>query len=433
MRGSGLVRLSAISITLCVFLIAISGGARQGGRTAPTITKMEEASGTTTYDGETSHVERITFTMPGSGGFPPPAGTGSTTSTGTTGTTGTTGGDTGPYYTTISTTYHFYALNSSGFVRLTDDATSTTATETTLTLAPVGGTAFDVYGVAVNPGDACTLRITPASQAVETFYVAVSYKEKYYMHSDGTWFNTSYGYMWGWFKSDYAISRTAATAVAVDSRMAFGQPNIAGALPGDANALASNVNFYNWTFFGGLFAGNADYFYGNDQSGTARLEVQATLPSTTSIVFEQVTLLNLGPALQFTTPASLTGYDVSSGVSLDFTTATWANVWPITGAASSSLTFGTGTGNVPANEYANFEFSSGHSGLICIATTNEASIVTAHTSLWQYFADAAYITALTAANPGSTSSVPFSDPLARIWLADLTATPVWGAWTTAGF
>jgi hypothetical protein len=138
-----------------------------------------------------------------------------------------------------------------------------------------------------------------------------------------------------------------------------------------------------------------------------------------------VTLLNTGSPPQFTTPANLTGYRVDgTEVSTDFSSATWSNVWPITGGPSNSIDFTS----FPTPEYANFGFpltggsaASAFTACFAVAASSESTLISGHTSEWEYFADAAYISSLTSASSTNTSSLPLSDAAPRVWIADLTS------------
>lgn len=87
-------------------------------------------------------------------------------------------------------------------------------------------------------------------------------------------YNTTYGS--NWYKIALEVDRVNLTSISLDSRRVFGKANIDGELPGDPNAdLTTNV-FQPWIFHGGHFVGNLSYSSANDQSGTARTQLQLT-------------------------------------------------------------------------------------------------------------------------------------------------------------
>lgn len=61
--------------------------------------------------------------------------------------------------------------------------------------------------------------------------------------------------------------------VSVDTRKAYGQPDVEGQLPGDPNAEPAAVKFGDWVFKGGMFVGRMAP-QTRDQSGTSRIQLR---------------------------------------------------------------------------------------------------------------------------------------------------------------
>jgi len=403
-----------------IAVIAASGHRRQGGAGNIAIVAMVEASGTTTYTNDTQHVLRITWQMPGSGGGNPPGGNSATATTGTTGTTGNT-------YTTSSVGYAFAVDNPSctsvsGYSlsqALTEDTSGATVTgPTQITDTNSGqGMSLQVDGFGVNAGDKVTLRIAPTGRTVHAFLTTYATTNTYNSTTNQLISSTTLETI---SRYDYAISRTASDATSIDSRTAFGQPNIAGVLPGDPNVAATaNVNFYQWVYKGGLFAGNSNFLNNNDLSGTARIEAYSSglgTPAFVQPVFETLTMLAVGSPPQFSTPAVLSPAQVSSG-STTLSSASWANAWimnvPSTNPPTVDFTL---YANYSGPEYANFQLGGYWGNQIGVELTSEAAAISAGTGTWEYFADSSYISSLAAA--GSTLPGPLADALPRIWVAD---------------
>ena len=426
-RGYALkLRFCICLLVSAVAVVAVSGYRRQGGQPSLNIVAMVEASGTTTYTNDTQHVMRITWQMPGSGGAPG----GNTSTGGTTGTTGTTGNT----YQTSTTSYTFSVddpscTSVSGYSAsqaLTDDTSSRAVggpTQITDTSAnPHVG--FSVDGFSVNPGDKVTLRIAPTGRTVHAFLMTTITT---YTYNSSTNQLISTAYSQSIARFDYAISRTATDATSIDSRAAFGQPNVAGVLPGDPNVAATaNINFYQWVYKGGLFAGTSSFLNNNDLSGTARIEAYSSgLGSTPFVqpVFETLTMLAVGSPTQFSTPAVLSPAQVSSG-STSLSSATWANQWVMTvpGTSPPTVDFTLYAG-YSGPEYANFQLGSYWGNQLGVQLTNEAAAISNGTGAWEYFADSAYITSLSSA--GATLSGPLADALPRIWVADFVFNDAW--------
>lgn len=68
------------------------------------------------------------------------------------------------------------------------------------------------------------------------------------------------------------LSKLVGGDTSVDTRKTYGDPTVAGAIPGDPNQPGINANFAPWLFKGGLFLGNMPPNT-NDQSGTARVQL----------------------------------------------------------------------------------------------------------------------------------------------------------------
>lgn len=212
-------------------------------------------------------------------------------------------------------------------------------------------------------------------------------------------------------QATYNILRANVEAVSVDSRKAYGQPDLAGELPADPNAEQANVNFNGWIYKGGLFAGNAPSSSG-DLSGTARVQIYLSSPPTlVNPQMEDLVLLYLGCGSTFGTDSTFqigppAATDPNIGTPMSQTT--WANAWSLAGVTNPfSLTLGSSTSS---GQYVNAQVL-GYQTKLVLYLQNESSMT--GTAIWPYFATAAYGTA-----SGLYSA---SDAQPHLWIVDKTS------------
>ncbi|RYG43997.1 hypothetical protein EON79_15860, partial [bacterium] len=128
---------------------------------------------------------------------------------------------------------------------------------------------------------------------------------------------------------EYPIGKIAATATSIDTRKTFGQPNLEGELPGDANAPPAEINFHGWKHKGGLFIGHAPWSY-NDQSGLSRIQISS--PGDTGVKAAILSMFQQGYHSRFTTALNVGVYfPAATDPNLDVaaSSARWPNRWNI--------------------------------------------------------------------------------------------------------
>ncbi len=76
-----------------------------------------------------------------------------------------------------------------------------------------------------------------------------------------------------WGLATLNVNKVLLNSVSLDSRRTYGQPNLDGEIPGDANADLRNPSFNGWNFKGGHFVGNMPAGATSDQSGLARTQL----------------------------------------------------------------------------------------------------------------------------------------------------------------
>jgi hypothetical protein len=230
----------------------------------------------------------------------------------------------------------------------------------------------------------------------------------------------------------YDLARTVLSDSGIDSRKTYGQPNLEGQLPGDANALPRPTNFGDWIYHGGLFAGVMPFQTG-DLSGQSRTQLYATATTHTNTQLAAVVLLDKGArAGLISAPITLGAFcPASTDTNLNTTESnvTWTTRWTITPRSTPStppdpvqdptetVTFsGTpsdyGSWNLCAVTLTTVTMPETGLTRICIAMDNEPNVLTS--AKWRYFGSKEYQPLF--------SAYPDNDAAPRLWVLDLTST-----------
>lgn len=237
-----------------------------------------------------------------------------------------------------------------------------------------------------------------------------------------------------WF--EYDILKLTGGDSSIDTRKAFGQPNLDGALPGDANADAANVRFGPWNFKGGLFAGNMPWQTA-DQSGTSRFQLMSLAASGFDLTeyhpqWVAATLYYVGTNSKANSSVEIGAFLPSAtdaNISVSESTLNWANRWTIDPRATASsppdftrdpvdkFIFDSG-GTTPTMEYVNFQMVKPTGATwtmpdmvwknIAFALHDEGTHVTNGDAFWRYFAGKEY-ESLFSSDPIKGNSRP------RVW------------------
>jgi hypothetical protein len=212
-------------------------------------------------------------------------------------------------------------------------------------------------------------------------------------------------------RRDYNAVYVVANAVAVDSRKVYGQPDITGELPEDANAPSRAVNFNGWVYNGGIFAGNSPAG-GTDFSGTARIQFYLTnLPTFVDPIWEDLVICYLGSTTNYGADPN---YSLFIPSSMDtyynalYSSVTWTNSWTL---SSSTLASSQSLGSLASGQYVNFQ-SSGQPKEVLVALTNESSDISGGVADWRYFATPAYAAA--------SGLISVADATPHAWVLDQT-------------
>lgn len=126
---------------------------------------------------------------------------------------------------------------------------------------------------------------------------------------------------------------------AIDTRRAFGQPNLAGELPADPNAPARAVDFTSWTYSGGQFVGSMPAGSTTDESGLARMQFWGGTGGSGTCLAATASLLDMGSR---TTPtgAETVGIYIPSSSDPNLGSGpgalTWTGAWTITPSSGRS-------------------------------------------------------------------------------------------------
>ncbi|MBX7134862.1 MAG: hypothetical protein K1X67_19515 [Fimbriimonadaceae bacterium] len=244
------------------------------------------------------------------------------------------------------------------------------------------------------------------------------------------------GSTWSSATMDCTINRFNCFDAGVDSRKAYGDPNVAGRIEASSNAIAQSVVFSGWTYRGGLFAGNMPWESSSDRSGLARTQFWFD-PGSTTVTASVLTLFrkgynneddpndrgspNLGVFLPLSTDANL----VTSGSSLESTSkwSTRLTVAPAGNPSGSSHRWDQNPISIPSvyldDEYVNFALQKyAENGTVIsstqthnakhmvVALSDETGLTSTGTLQWRYFASREYETASTGI---------YSDSRPRVW------------------
>lgn len=138
------------------------------------------------------------------------------------------------------------------------------------------------------------------------YYVVKCTKTVTWTNTPGGWVSsTTYAYE----RLDFALDKLVCSSMgaSIDTRKAYGNPNVAGEYPANSNAPPRNVNFKDWIFRGGLFAGVMPLL-GSDRSGIARIQFRTTTTETSgSYLFSVLSLYYMGSPTDFN--SDYTGFD----------------------------------------------------------------------------------------------------------------------------
>lgn len=287
---------------------------------------------------------------------------------------------------------------------------------------------YNAFGYTVQNGDQLTTRINGAhSQLVYGILAVTQAGDTYTINQNGSKQPVSSWNYTDYFEADLNMNRFNLGSASVDTRKTYGQPDLAGELPGDANAPANYLNFNNWIYKGGSFVGNAPFLATGDQSGTGRLQLYGTGIGYKTAIWTELSMVRFGsPNTAFSNSMQIAAYNIAPtdpNYSVPIGSATWANAWnPFASSALESEPV-TLNGNSPSPplEYLNINMQTPATGMngaldVSVAMVDEANQVTNSFTGWQYFEDQAY--------QGSVplTTLPISDGVPRLWIVDETAT-----------
>lgn len=210
----------------------------------------------------------------------------------------------------------------------------------------------------------------------------------------------------------------------IDSRRDYNQAT-AGNAPfdlsvnpeADPNMAPRNLNFGEYTYRGGLFAGHMDFLATNDRSGTARIQLRPRIQGEwwdAEPRYAAAALFYMGTDESADGPMEL-GHKTLQPEAPDYGISelemTWDNRWFQTpSSTTASMVFGAGAGTV--SEYRSIQF--GHitdapTFAVSIMLTDEEDFAAAGLSGWRYFASEEYQLAL------SEHGFPYDDCAPRYW------------------
>lgn len=279
------------------------------------------------------------------------------------------------------------------------------------TLQTPGGASYTMSGLSVSSNsERFRFQSSSTGGPAQAFLVQESIGERY--HFDGGGNKVTDGYSnekWIVQREKYSVLRLNASAVSVGSRRTYGQPNLAGELPGDPNAELRNPSYHNWVYKGGYFVGHAPYGSG-DLSGTTRIQAYvANPPAFTEPVWSAFSIIYLGIGGSFTNAPTITLSVPAANdpnINVAMSSARWSNAWSLlTAAPRSDLTLDS---TLPPEEYACFQ-NPGFAPKMVIHLKNEAQAIDQGISYWRYFASLGYATG---------SAMTTTDAQPRIWIVD---------------
>ncbi len=219
----------------------------------------------------------------------------------------------------------------------------------------------------------------------------------------------------------------------IDTRKVYGQPNLAGEYPADANAPPRNVDFTHWIYTGGCFVGSMPITTTLDQSGLSRMQFWNSIAGSGTCLALTATLLDMG-ARSNPTGAETVGIFIPAATDPNLNAGpsalTWTGAWSInpsttrampvdyrqTPVATLALT-GTNT-----TDYLNWNIADTYgSGYVippavvndlCFALTDETTGPS-----WHYFGTGTY--------SGIATTFPGTDSQPRLWWVGLTSAIPW--------
>lgn len=222
----------------------------------------------------------------------------------------------------------------------------------------------------------------------------------------------------------------------IDTRKAYGQADVDGHIPGDANADLRPLNFGPWKHKGGLFVGNIAYV-NNDQSGLARIQLWTGRSEGHSDAVKGacVSLFDKGAPSR---PSVSGDFSVSMfapksddpNLSITESTATFSNAWYVHPRESGDPTgpderfdpIATVSLSGSGGDYANWQLTN-TSGYLPNNTIARLVLTMENESwggIWRYFASKEF-------QADHTSTFPESDSAPRVWIVTSSLTGSW--WT----
>jgi hypothetical protein len=234
---------------------------------------------------------------------------------------------------------------------------------------------------------------------------------------------------------DVDVAKLLCNDASIDSRKAFGQPNLEGELPGDPNAEARSVNFGPWFYKGGLFVGNMPFASG-DQSGTARTQLYVASGGTGTLLGATLSMLDRGTPKQATGGCEIGVYvpaATDANLASAENTVTWSNRWNVLPRSTpsdpkdfsqdpiSAFSFSTST----VNDYANWSLNGTFSVVptmalsrLCLALTYEPDYINQGAAAWRYFGSKEHQALL-------ASQFPDNDCQPRVWRVGRVSESAW--------
>lgn len=219
-------------------------------------------------------------------------------------------------------------------------------------------------------------------------------------------------HVWAFAKQDYSIVRLNCNDAAIDTRLTFGDPNVAGKVVPDPNASAGYVKFGPWQYKGGLFVGNMPWLASQDRSGTARIQFyydESATPTVRTLTvfhrnssYDRDTCPTIGAFLPRSNDSNLFS---SQSLSQRESGLSWGNRWdinprPVGGTATNewdeeaistvSTYLNDDFANFPLQKYQeNGTLIAGAgtyaAGRVCLAVAEESTMTGSSPLGWRYF------------------------------------------------
>ena len=130
-------------------------------------------------------------------------------------------------------------------------------------------------------------------------------------------------------RKQLVVESFLSTAKTIDTRLTFGQPNAVGEIAPDPNATEGFVNFVDWKFKGGLFAGNMTGK--KDKSGLSRTQfLTSGAPNAENVGAATLSVVDRGPLENVPTSGYLGIFAPlvsDANLTASFTGLTWASRW----------------------------------------------------------------------------------------------------------